>query len=161
MGGGGCGRRHDHRPGLLAVPGLQCRPFLHQREIFYHQQAGILAGRFDPHRNVEATEICRGSGRYLTVGHIDHGSLLSAEYYRANGEHLTADLPGNALVSHIVLITTSGTHLPAVETRHSWQAPAKPVTWRSPRWRRPLPGAGLRGPAQPRVVGGTPKVTPL
>lgn len=98
--------------------GVECHPFLHQKEIFYHQDAGTLAGRFDPHRNFEVTEICHGTGRYLTVGHIDHGALLSAEYYWANGEHLTVDLPGNAMVDHIVLITTGG-HLSAVETRHA------------------------------------------
>ncbi|HEY6275310.1 MAG TPA: hypothetical protein VIX86_03170 [Streptosporangiaceae bacterium] len=113
-----CGVAGMHYPsnGFVGT-GVECHPFLHQKEIFYHQDAGTLAGRFDPHRNFEVTEICHGTGRYLTVGHIDHGALLSAEYYWANGEHLTVDLPGNAMVDHIVLITTGG-HLSAVETRH-------------------------------------------
>jgi hypothetical protein len=115
-----CGIARMHYPdnGFVGT-GLECHPFLHQREIFYHQDVGTLAGRFDPHRNFEVTEICHGTGRYLTVGHIDHGALLSAEYYWANGEHLTVDLAGNALVDHIILTTTAGTHLSAVETRHA------------------------------------------
>ncbi len=98
--------------------GLSCKPALHAREVFYQQHTGDLAGRFSPHRNVEVTEICHGHGRYLTFGHIDHGALMSVEYYWANGEHLTVHLRGDALVSHIRLITTGG-HLAAVVTRHS------------------------------------------
>jgi hypothetical protein len=115
-----CGLAGRHYPNNgFAGTGLQCHPFLHQREIFYHQHVGTLAGRYNPHRHFEVTEICQGTGRYLTVGHIDHGALMSAEYYWADGEHLTVDLPGNALVDHIVLITTGAAHLSAVEIRHS------------------------------------------
>lgn len=115
-----CGLAGRHYPnnGFVGT-GLECHPFLHQREIFYHQHVGTLAGRYQPHRHFEVTEICHGSGRYLTVGHIDHGALLSAEYYWANGEHLTVDLPGNALVDHIALITSGAGRLSAVETRRS------------------------------------------
>ena len=35
------------------------------------------------------------------------------------GEHLTVDLPGNALVDHIALITSGPARLSAVEIRHS------------------------------------------
>jgi hypothetical protein len=114
-----CGRAGMRYPdnGFVGT-GLECHPFLHQREIFYHQHVGTLTGRYLPHRHFEVTEICHGAGRYLTVGHIDHGALLSAEYYWANGEHLTVNLPGNALVDHIVLITTGGAQLSAVEIRH-------------------------------------------
>ncbi|HEV3295293.1 MAG TPA: hypothetical protein VG123_40460 [Streptosporangiaceae bacterium] len=113
-----CGEAGLHYPNNgFAGTGLECHPFLHQQEIFYHQHVGTLAGRYHPHHNVEVTEICHGTGRYLTVGHIDHGALLSAEYYWANGEHLTVELPGNALVDHIVLVTT-GSHLSAAEVRH-------------------------------------------
>jgi len=115
-----CGRAGMRYPdnGFVGT-GLECHPFLHQREVFFHQHVGTLAGRYQPHRHFEVTEICHGTGRYLTVGHIDHGALLSAEYYWANGEHLTVDLPGNALVDHIVLVTTGAARLSAVETRHS------------------------------------------
>jgi hypothetical protein len=115
-----CGRAGHHYPnnGFVGT-GLECHPFLHQREIFYHQHVGTLAGRYNPHHLLEVTEICHGTGRYLTVGHIDHGALLSAEYYWADGEHLTVDLPGDALVDHIVLTTTGAARLSAVEVRHS------------------------------------------
>jgi hypothetical protein len=115
-----CGRTGMRYPDNgFTGPGLECHPFLHQREIFYHQHVGTLAGRYQPHRHFEVTEICHGAGRYLTVGHIDHGALLSAEYYWANGEHLTVDLPGNALVDHITLVTSGAARLAAVEIRHS------------------------------------------
>ena len=112
---GKAGRRYRHI-GFTGT-GLPCKPVLHTVEVFYHQHAGDLAGRFRPHRNVEVTEVCHGHGRYLTFGHIDHGGLLSVEYYWANGEHLTVDLRGTALVDHIVLITRGG-RLSAVATRH-------------------------------------------
>lgn len=113
-----CGTAGRHYPdnGFTGT-GLPCKPFLHAVEVFYHQHTGDLAGRFRPHRNVEVTEICHGRGRYLTFGHIDHGGVLSIEYYWANGEHLTVDLPGDALVDHIELIT-KGSRLSAVATRH-------------------------------------------
>jgi hypothetical protein len=98
--------------------GLQCHPFLHATEVFYHQHVGDLLGRFRPHRDVEVTEIAHGNGRYLTVGHIDHGALMSVEYYWANGEHLTVNLPGDALVDHISLITGGG-RLAATVNRHA------------------------------------------
>lgn len=114
-----CGKAGRHYPNNgFTGTGLPCKPFLHATEVFYHQHIGDLAGRFRPHRNVEVTEICRGHGRYLTFGHIDHGGLLSVEYYWANGEHLTVDLRGDVLVDHIQLITTGG-RLTAVATRHS------------------------------------------
>jgi hypothetical protein len=113
-----CGMAGHHYPNNgFAGTGLECHPFLHTKEVFYHQHVGTLAGRYDPHHNVEVTEICHGTGRYLTVGHIDHGALMSAEYYWANGEHLTVGLAGNALVDHIVLITRGG-RLSAVEVRY-------------------------------------------
>lgn len=113
-----CGTAGMHYPdnGFTGT-GLSCKPALHTTEVFYHQHTGDLAGRFSPHRNVEVTEICHGHGRYLTFGHIDHGALLSVEYYWANGEHLTVHLRGDALMDHIQLITTGG-HLAAVATRH-------------------------------------------
>jgi hypothetical protein len=113
-----CGTAGRHYPDNgFAGTGLQCHPFLHTTEVVYHQHVGDLAGRRNPHRTVEVTEICHGQGRYLTFGHIDHGALLSVEYYWANGEHLTVDLRGDALVDHIRVITRGG-HLSAVATRH-------------------------------------------
>jgi hypothetical protein len=113
---GTAGRRYpDNR---FTGTGLPCKPALHTTEVFYHQHIGDLAGRFRPHRTVEVTETCHGQGRYLTFGHIDHGGLLSVEYYWANGEHLTVDLRGDALVDHIELITKAG-RLAAVATRHA------------------------------------------
>jgi hypothetical protein len=97
--------------------GLPCKPALHPAEVFYHQHAGDPAGRYRPHRNVEVTEIAHGMGRYLTVGHIDHGALLTVEYYCANGEHLTVHLRGDVLIDHIRLITAGGL-LGAAVTRH-------------------------------------------
>jgi hypothetical protein len=97
--------------------GLPCHPALHTVEVFYHQDVGDLVGRFRPHRNVEVTEIAHGSGRYLTVGHIDHGAMRSVEYYWANGEHLTVQLHGDVLIDHIVLITSGG-RLGATVTRY-------------------------------------------
>jgi hypothetical protein len=97
--------------------GLECHPVLHTTEVFYHQHVGDLIGRFRPHRDVEVTEVAHGNGRYLTVGHIDHGALLSVEYYWANGEHLTVNLPGDVLIDHISLITRGG-RLTATVTRH-------------------------------------------
>lgn len=98
--------------------GLQCHPFLHPTEVFYHQHVGDLLGRFRPPRDVEVTEIAHGQGRYLTVGHIDHGALMSVEYYWANGEHLTVTLPGDVLVDHMSLITRGG-RLSATVSRHA------------------------------------------
>jgi hypothetical protein len=98
--------------------GLDCKPVLHTTEVFYHQHVGDLIGRFRPRRNVEVTEVAHGSGQYLTVGHIDHGALMSVEYYWVNGEHLTVNLPGDVLVDHISLVTRGG-RLSAVVTRHA------------------------------------------
>jgi hypothetical protein len=113
-----CGIAGRHYPDNgFAGTGLPCKPFLHAKEIFYHQHTGDLVGRYRPHRNVVVTEVCQGHGRYLTFGHIDHGGLLSVEYYWANGEHLTVELPGTALVDHIQLIITGG-QLAAMATRH-------------------------------------------
>jgi hypothetical protein len=64
------------------------------------------------------TEVARGSGQYLTVGHIDHGALMSVEYYWTNGEHLTVNLRGDVLVDHIRLVTSGG-RLGATVTRHA------------------------------------------
>ena len=113
-----CGTAGQHYPNNgFTGTGLPCKPFLHASEVFYHQHTGDLAGRFRPHRTIEVTETCHGRGRYLTFGHIDHGGLLSVEYYWANGEHLTVDLSGDVLVDHIELITKGG-RLTAVATRH-------------------------------------------
>jgi hypothetical protein len=113
-----CGTAGQHYPNNgFTGTGLPCKPFLHTTEVFYHQHTGDLAGRFRPHHDLEVTEICHGRGRYLTFGHIDHGALMSVEYYWANGEHLTVRLPGDALVDHIRLITVGG-RLTAVVTRH-------------------------------------------
>jgi hypothetical protein len=113
-----CGTAGRHYPDNgFAGTGLDCHPFLHTAEVVYHQHVGDLAGRRNPHLDVEVTEICHGHGRYLTFGHIDHGALLSVEYYWANGEHLTVELRGDALVDHIRVITMGG-HLSAVATRH-------------------------------------------
>ncbi len=54
--------------------GVRCRPALHRTEVFYHQHVGDLLGRFRPPRHDEVTERAWGHGRYLTVGHIDHGA---------------------------------------------------------------------------------------
>jgi hypothetical protein len=113
-----CGQAGQRYPDNgFAGTGLPCTPVLHVVEVFYHQRAGDLAGRYRPHRNVEVTEIARGRGRYLTVGHIDHGALLAVEYYWANGEHLTVRLRGDVLIDHIRLLTTAG-RLGAAVTRH-------------------------------------------
>jgi hypothetical protein len=112
-----CGQAGRRYPNIGFVgTGLDCHPVLHTAEIFYHQQVGDLAGRFRPHRDVEVTEVAEGTGQYLTVGHIDHGALLSVEYYWANGEHLTVNLPGNVLIDHISLVTRGG-RLSATVTR--------------------------------------------
>ena len=92
-----------------ARPGLAAN---HRRTLGGHD-----AGRFRPHHDLVVTEISRGHGRYLTFGHIDHGTLMSVEYYWANGEHLTVRLRGDALVDHIRLITEDG-RLTAAVTRH-------------------------------------------
>jgi hypothetical protein len=114
-----CGVAGQRYPNIGFVgTGLACHPALHAVEVFYHQDVGDLIGRFRPHRNVEVTEVARGSGRYLTVGHIDHGAMQSVEYYWANGEHLTVQLHGDVLIDHIVLITNGGT-LGAIVTRHA------------------------------------------
>jgi len=113
-----CGTAGQHYPNNgFTGTGLQCKPFLHTTEVIYHQHTGDLAGRFRPHHDLVVTEISRGHGRYLTFGHIDHGTLMSVEYYWANGEHLTVHLRGDALVDHIRLITGGG-RLAAVVTRH-------------------------------------------
>jgi hypothetical protein len=112
-----CGQAGKRFPNIGFVgTGLGCHPFLHTTEVFYHQHVGDLLGRFRPHRDVEVTEIAHGNGRYLTVGHIDHGALMSVEYYWANGEHLTVNLPGDVLIDHISLITRGG-RLSATVTR--------------------------------------------
>lgn len=113
-----CGMAGTHYPNNgFTGTGLPCKPALHVTEVFYHQHTGDLTGRFRPRRNLVVTEVSHGRGRYLTFGHIDHGALLSVEYYWANGEHLTVDLHGDVLVDHIHLITTGG-RLAAVVTRH-------------------------------------------
>ncbi len=113
-----CGEAGRHYPdnGFTGT-GLPCRPALHPAEVFYHQRIGDLAGRFRPHRNHEVTEIASGRGRYLTVGHIDHGALMSVEYYWVNGEHLTVRLRGDVLIGHIQLVTSGG-RLGAAVARH-------------------------------------------
>lgn len=114
-----CGQAHHRFQNIGFVgTGLPCKPALHAVEVFYHQDVGDLVGRFRPHRDVEVTEVAKGSGRYLTVGHIDHGALLSVEYYWVDGEHLTVTLRGDVLVDHIVLITRGG-RLGAIVTRHA------------------------------------------
>jgi hypothetical protein len=114
-----CGQAGRRYPNIGFVgTGLQCHPFLHTSEVYYHQNVGDLIGRFRPHRDVEVTEIAYGSGQYLTVGHIDHGALMSVEYYWVNGEHLTVNLPGDVLIDHISLITR-GNGLSAIVTRHA------------------------------------------
>jgi len=114
-----CGQAGERYPNIGFVgTGLACHPVLHTTEVFYHQDVGDLIGRFRPHRDVEVTEIADGRGRYLTVGHIDHGALMSVEYYWANGEHLTVNLPGDVLIDHISLITRAG-RLSAIVTRHA------------------------------------------
>lgn len=113
-----CGMTGTHYPNNgFTGTGLPCKPALHLTEVYYHQHTGDLARRFRPHRDLLVTEVSHGSGRYLTFGHIDHGALLSVEYYWANGEHLTVDLRGDVLVDHIELITKGG-RLAAVATRH-------------------------------------------
>lgn len=104
-----CGEAGKHYPdnGFTGT-GLPCRPALHPAEVRYHQRIGDLAGRFHPHRHAQVTEIASGQGRYLTVGHIDHGALISVEYYWVNGEHLTVLLRGDVLVGHIRVITSGG-----------------------------------------------------
>ncbi len=109
---------HRYRNIGFVGTGLPCHPALHAVEVLYHQDVGDLVGRFRPHDNVEVTETAHGSGRYLTVGHIDHGAMRSVEYYWANGEHLTVQLHGDVLIDHIVLITKGGT-LGAIVTQHA------------------------------------------
>jgi hypothetical protein len=104
-----CGQAGRRYPNIGFVgTGLECHPLLHTTEVFYHQHVGDLAGRFQPQRDVEVTEIAHGNGQYLTVGHIDHGALMSVEYYWANGEHLTVNLPGGVLIDHISLVARGG-----------------------------------------------------
>ncbi len=113
-----CGQAGQRYPAIgFAGTGLPCRPALHRSEVFYHQHIGDLAGRYRPHHDVEVTEVAQGSGRYLTVGHIDHGALLAVEYYWADGEHLTVRLRGDVLVDHIRLVTAGG-RLGAAVSRH-------------------------------------------
>jgi hypothetical protein len=114
-----CGQAGRRFPTIGFVgTGLNCTPVLHTTEIFYHQHVGDLIGRFRPHRNVEVTEVAHGSGQYLTVGHIDHGAMMSVEYYWTNGEHLTVNLRGDVLIDHITVITRGG-RLGAIVTRHA------------------------------------------
>jgi hypothetical protein len=114
-----CGNAGQRFPDIGFVgTGLTCKPVLHTTEVSYHQHVGDLIGRFRPHRNVEVTEVAQGSGPYLTVGHIDHGALMSVEYYWTNGEHLTVNLLGDVLVDHISLIASGG-RLGATVTRHA------------------------------------------
>ena len=113
-----CGIKGKRYPDIGFIgTGLPCRPALHRVEVFYHQHVGDLAGRIRPAHHKAITERCSGHGRYLTVGHIDHGALLSVEYYWANGEHLTVNLHGDALVNHTTLNTGPG-QLSAVVIRH-------------------------------------------
>lgn len=114
-----CGTKGKRYPDIGFIgTGLPCKPALHQVEVFYHQHVGGLIGRIRPPRPDEVTEKSRGHGRYLTVGHIDHGALMSVEYYWANREHLTVNLRGDVLVDHTVLITRPG-RLSAVAIRHT------------------------------------------
>jgi hypothetical protein len=114
-----CGLVGTHYPDNgFPGTGLPCKPALHTTEVLYHQHTGDLTGRFRPRRPIMVTEVSHGTGRYLTFGHIDHGALMSVEYYWANGEHLTVNLRGDVLVDHIELITSGG-RLAAVATRHS------------------------------------------
>jgi hypothetical protein len=113
-----CGNAGERYPNIGFVgTGVQCHPFLHTTEVFYHQHVGDLIGRFRPHRDVEVTEVAHGDGQFLTVGHIDHGALISVEYYWANGEHLTVNLPGDVLIDHVTLITRGG-RISATVTRN-------------------------------------------
>jgi hypothetical protein len=113
-----CGVKGQRYPNIGFVgTGLPCKPALHNVEIRYHQHAGDLTGRFRPPRREVVTEHSHGHGRYLTVGHIDHGALMSVEYYWANGEHLTVNLRGEVLVNRATLNTGPG-KLAAVLTRH-------------------------------------------
>jgi hypothetical protein len=115
-----CGQAGRQYPNIgFMGTGLQCHPILHATEVFYHQHVGDLIGRFRPHRDVEVTEVAHGSGQYLTVGHIDHGALMSVEYYWANGEHLTVNLPGDVLIDHISLVTRAGRLVSAIVVRHA------------------------------------------
>lgn len=113
-----CGTKGKRYPDIGFIgTGLPCKPALHRVEVLYHQHVGDLIGRFRPPKDEEVTERATGHGPFLTVGHIDHGALMSVEYYWANGEHLTVNLRGDALVDHTVLITRPG-KLSAVVTRH-------------------------------------------
>ena len=114
-----CGVKGKKYPNIGFIgTGLPCMPALHTVEVFYHQHVGDLRGRFRPPRHSEVTERSRGHGKYLTVGHIDHGALMSVEYYWANGEHLTVNLAGDVLVDHTRLFTGPG-KLSAEVNRHS------------------------------------------
>ena len=113
-----CGVKGQSYPDIGFIgTGLPCRPALHKTEVFYHQHVGDLRGRIRPPRQAEVTEHSHGSGKFLTVGHIDHGALMSVEYYWANGEHLTVNLRGDVLVDHTRIFTGPG-KLTAVVTRH-------------------------------------------
>jgi hypothetical protein len=113
-----CGTAGQRYPNIGFIgTGLPCHPALHTVEVFYHQNLGDLIGRFRPHRNVEVTETAHGTGQYLTVGHIDHGAMMSVEYYWANGEHITVNLRGDVLIDHVRLITSGG-RLSADVIRH-------------------------------------------
>lgn len=114
-----CGTKGKRYPNIGFIgTGLPCRPALHKVEVFYHQHVGDLIGRFRPPRHSEVTERSHGDGKFLTVGHIDHGALVSVEYYWADGEHLTVNLAGNVLVDHTRLFTGPG-KLSAEVNRHS------------------------------------------
>jgi hypothetical protein len=114
-----CGVKGMRYPDIGFVgTGLPCTPELHKTEVFYNQHVGDLAGRIRPPHAALRIEKSHGSGRYLTVGHIDHGALMSVEYYWANDEHLTVLLRGDALVDHTTLMTRPG-KLSARVTRHT------------------------------------------
>jgi len=114
-----CGVKGERYPDIGFIgTGLPCKPALHKVEVFYHQHVGDLIGRFRPPRHEEVTERSHGHGKFLTVGHIDHGALMSVEYYWASGEHLTVNLRGNVLVDHTALFTGPG-KLSAEVTRNS------------------------------------------
>ena len=112
--------------------GLACKPRLHTKEVWYLQPGiGSAEGRRRPPNTAMVTEHTTGigaSGTYLTVGHIDHGSIIRVVYEWSNGrttEYLTVHHPAGALAYHIGL-TFTGTVPSAIVTLHPAPVPVSP-----------------------------------
>jgi hypothetical protein len=82
--------------------GITCPPRLHDTEVVYGDTGGTVAGREKPRKTQSITEVAKGAGNYLTVGHIDHGAGVSIEYCWADGEMTTIKLNGNVLITRVL-----------------------------------------------------------